>query len=226
MKTKIYLFPGLMCNEKLWSKIESDLKDDYELVYLSLPLKDSINEMIESLEFKEEKINLLAFSLGGYLASSYAIKHPNKINKLFLVSSSLTNLNNIEIRTRENLLSKINTLVFTGLSSKKVQSLIEDKNNKELIFLIQKMYKDLGVNVLISQLKSTLKRENLLYEILDLDISMKIYYSKDDKLINHKWLKEFEEKNKKFIFIKTSGSSHFLPLEKSGELIKEIKNFF
>ena len=226
MKTKIYLFPGLMCNEKLWSKIESDLKDDYELVYLSLPLKDSINEMIESLEFKEEKINLLAFSLGGYLASSYAIKHPNKINKLFLVSSSLTNLNNIEIRTRENLLSKINTLVFTGLSSKKVQSLIEDKNNKELIFLIQKMYKDLGVNVLISQLKSTLKRENLIYEILDLDISMKIYYSKDDKLINHKWLKEFEEKNKKFIFIKTSGSSHFLPLEKSGELIKEIKNFF
>lgn len=226
MKTKIYLLPGLMCNEKLWSKIESDLKIDYELVYLPLPLKDTMAEMIESLEFKEEKINLLAFSLGGYLASSYAIKHPDKINKLFIVSSSLTNLNNIEIRTRENLLSKINTLVFTGLSSKKVQSLIDDKNNKELISLIQNMYKDLGQNVLISQLKSTLKRENLLDGILALDISMKIYYSKGDKLINHKWLKEFEEKNKKFIFIKTSGSSHFLPLEKEKELIKEIKNYF
>ncbi|NQY52771.1 MAG: alpha/beta fold hydrolase, partial [Campylobacteraceae bacterium] len=169
MKTKIYLLPGLMCNEKLWSKIESDLKIDYELVYLPLPLKDTMAEMIESLEFKEEKINLLAFSLGGYLASSYAIKYPDKINKLFIVSSSLTNLNNIEIRTRENLLSKINTLVFTGLSSKKVQSLIDDKNNKELISLIQNMYKDLGQNVLISQLKSTLKRENLLDGILALD---------------------------------------------------------
>lgn len=228
MKTKIYLLPGLMCNDKLWSKIELYLKAKYELIYLCLPLKDSIDEMLDSLYFKEEKINLLAFSLGGYLASSFAIKYPHKINKLFIISCSLTSLDKNEIIIREKLLSQMNTLTFSGLSKKRVQNFLDEKNqnNKELIYLIQNMYKDLGKNVLIKQMKSTINRKNLLDEILDLDIDMKIYYSQEDKLINHKWLKEFETKNKKFIFIISSGSSHFLPLEKSKELIKEIIEYF
>ena len=38
-----------------------------------------------------EKINLLGFSLGGYIASYYTLKNPNRVNKLFLLSSTPSN---------------------------------------------------------------------------------------------------------------------------------------
>ena len=63
MKEKIYLIPGLMCDERLWERLTPYLEDYYELVHLEIPLTSDFDEIIEILdkEFKEDKINLFGF---------------------------------------------------------------------------------------------------------------------------------------------------------------------
>lgn len=84
-KEKIYLLPGLMNNELLWERINPILEDKYELIYLPIPLTKDFDDAVKYLDnfIKDEKINLLGFSLGAYLASYYTIKRSEKINRVF-----------------------------------------------------------------------------------------------------------------------------------------------
>ena len=90
MKEKIYLIPGLMTDERLWSRIIPLLKDEYELIHVPIPHTGDFDEIIDILFnlFTEDKVNLLGFSLGGYIASYFAITYPNRVNKLFMLAAT------------------------------------------------------------------------------------------------------------------------------------------
>lgn len=102
MKTKIYMIPGFMNNEKLWSRLTPLLEDKYELVHLEIPLKDSFDEMADEIyeKIEDEKINLMGFSLGGYISCYFGLKYPNKINKILVVACTPANLSKEECEKR------------------------------------------------------------------------------------------------------------------------------
>ncbi len=105
MKEKIYLLPGLMTDERLWSRLIPLLENEYELIHISLPLTDNFDESSQELAkiFKEDKINLLGFSLGAYTAAYFTTKFPNRVNRLFLVAGTPGCMNKDEIEKKENL---------------------------------------------------------------------------------------------------------------------------
>ncbi len=223
-KTKIYMIPGLMCDERLWSKLRKYFDDSYELIHIPIPRRDNFDEICEILneKFKEEKINLLGFSLGGYISSYYASKYPNKINKLILVASSCSPFNELEDKKRRQSLELINRLGFKGIASEKIKALVDDENDEELIKLVQDMYSDLGLETLNYQMNNALNRRDLKDEILNFDEKICFYYANTDKLVNHKWLENFKENSKsKFEIIESK--SHMLPLEKAQELALKVK---
>ncbi len=219
-----------MCNENLWSRLEPFFDDNYELITLPIPLEDSFDTVIESLEksIKEEKINLLGFSLGGYIASYFACKYPHRINKLFIIASSLCPLSEQEIKKREDTISFVSRHGFKGLSTKKVISLLDKQNEKnfELIELIQQMYVDLGKEVFLSQMSVTLKRDDLLYTINKLYFPITFLYGSKDRLVNHTWMETLAKVTTHIRQKRFDTTSHMLPLEKPTEVAKEIKNFF
>ncbi|MCP4970729.1 MAG: alpha/beta hydrolase [Arcobacter sp.] len=226
---KIYLLPGIMCNQTLWKKMYLYFDDNYELIHLEIPLKKNLDEIVSTLnrEIKDDKINLLGFSLGGYIASLFAVKYPNKINKLFIVACSLCEFSNEEIIKRKNAIAFTKKFGFKGLSRKKIISLLEKENQNDnyLIELIQKMYIDLGEDVFLSQFFSTLNRPDLLNKLLCLNKRVTFLYSINDGLVNINWLNKLESLSSNYKFIKINGSSHMLPLEKPKELSTEIKNW-
>ena len=154
-----------MCNEQLWNKITPLLKDDYELIHVTIPLKSSLDEVVETLNssIKEPTINLLGFSLGGYIASYFACKYPKRIKRLFIMAATPCDLPPSEIRKRESVITMSEKFGFKALAKAKIVSLLEKVNhdNEELINLIGTMYKDLGQKAFISQLGAALKREDL-----------------------------------------------------------------
>ena len=56
-KEKIYLIPGLMTDERLWSRLKPFLENEYELIHVSIPHTQDFDEIIDILFnlFEEER---------------------------------------------------------------------------------------------------------------------------------------------------------------------------
>lgn len=226
MKEKIYLIPGLMTDERLWSRIIPHLEDDYELIHFPIPLSEDFDEIVEDLDTKigEDKVSLLGFSLGGYIASYFTLKHPSKIKRLFLVSSTPSSTEEKDIKRREKKLEDARQNNFTPLSLEKAKELLEIED-EELVHIVANMFNDLGNKVFVPQLATTLKREDLFDDLVKLDIPISFYYSTEDRLLNHTSINEILQKEHNVRFVSRKGTSHNIPLEFSKELSEEIKNW-
>lgn len=228
MKEKIYLIPGLMTDERLWSRMIPYL-EEYELVHIPIPHTQDFDEIIDILFdfFKEDKVNLLGFSLGGYIASYFAVTYPNRVNKLFMVAATPGASNEAEIERRKEKFAVIEKEGFLGLPYEKAVSLVEkqNQNDKELIKTIQDMFMDLGKDTFISQLTSTFNRVDLFEDLVNLDLPIWFYYSTKDRLLNHDALEKLLSTKHRMTLISREGTSHNVPLEAPKELSDEIKNW-
>ena len=227
MKEKIYLIPGLMTDNRLWSRIIPLLENDYELVHTSIPHSEDFDEIIDTLfnEFKEEKVNILGFSLGGYIASYFAITYPNRVNRLFTVAATPGNSTEAEIERRKEKFVAIEKEGFVGLSYEKAKSLLEKQNDEESIKIIQDMFMDLGKESFISQLTSTFYRKDLFEDLINLSIPIWFFYSKNDRLLNQEAIKKLLLDNHNMNIISREGTSHNIPLGVPELLSNEIKKW-
>ena len=227
MKEKIYLIPGLITDNRLWSRIIPLLENDYELVHTSIPHSEDFDEIIDILfnEFKEEKVNILGFSLGGYIASYFAITYPNRVNRLFTVAATPGNSTEAEIERRKEKFVAIEKEGFVGLSYEKAKSLLEKQNDEESIKIIQDMFMDLGKESFISQLTSTFYRKDLFEDLINLSIPIWFFYSKNDRLLNQEAIKKLLLDNHNMNIISREGTSHNIPLEVPELLSNEIKKW-
>ena len=227
MKEKIYLIPGLMTDNRLWSRIIPLLENDYELVHTSIPHSEDFDEIIDIIfnEFKEEKVNILGISLGGYIASYFAITYPNRVNRLFTVAATPGNSTEAEIERRKEKCVAIEKEGFVGLSYEKAKSLLEKQNDEESIKIIQDMFMDLGKESFISQLTSTFYRKDLFEDLINLSIPIWFFYSKNDRLLNQEAIKKLLLDNHNMNIISREGTSHNIPLEVPELLSNEIKKW-
>lgn len=227
MKEKIYMIPGLMTDERLWSRIKPLLEEKYEIVHTPIPHSEDFDEIIDILfeQFKEEKVNLLGFSLGGYIASYFAITYPNRVNKLFTVAATPGASTEAEIERRKEKFVVIEKEGFQGLTYEKAKSLVEKQEDEELIKIIQDMFLDLGKETFVSQLTSTFYRKDLFEDLTHLDIPIWFFYSKDDRLLNQNSIHRLDTVEHKMKVICREGTSHNIPLEVPEDLYELIEKW-
>jgi len=227
MKEKIYMIPGLMTDERLWSRIKPLLEEKYEIVHTPIPHSEDFDEIIDILfeQFKEEKVNLLGFSLGGYIASYFAITYPNRVNKLFTVAATPGASTEAEIERRKEKFIVIEKEGFKGLTYEKAKSLVEKQEDEELIKIIQDMFLDLGKEIFVSQLTSTFYRKDLFEGLTHLDMPIWFFYSKDDRLLNQNSIHRLDTVEHKMKVICREGTSHNIPLEVPEDLCELIEKW-
>ncbi|WP_320034333.1 alpha/beta fold hydrolase [Halarcobacter sp.] len=218
-----------MNNELLWEKIVQILKDKYEFIYLPIPLTKDFDDAVNHLDkfIKDEKINLLGFSLGAYLSSYYTIKRKEKINRVFLVAGTPSSLSKTETRKREIFLKQMDNFSSINLSTKKVKLLLEEQNqeDKYLINLIKKMFNSFSIEEYKLQLSTTFQREDIYKELLEMNIPINFIFSKKDRLLNLKSMEKIDSSLKNVVLKPLEGTSHMIPLEKADILAKEIENW-
>lgn len=219
-----------MCDDRLWSLMASYLKDKYELVFLKIPHTTNFDEMAEILnnEIKEDNINLVGFSLGGYTSLYFSLKYPNKVAKIFLIAASGSVSSQEEINRRKKAMIDSRAYDFCAPSKEKINGLIDEnsKDDNELIELIQDMFITLGREVFEMQLQATFERENLLEKIINSEKPLNIIYGNNDRLVDDKWIENLKNsRNKNLNILCLDTTSHNIPLDfpkQSAEFI--IKN--
>jgi len=228
VRKKLYLIPGTMCNEKLWAELLPFLHSSLELVYLDIPPDKNFNELADYYNdlLDGDKINLIGFSLGGYIATFFSMAYPERIEKLFVISNSPTSLSSDELKQRSDILNLVKAYGYNGLSRKKATELLDAKSQTDrLIDFILEMDLDFGKNEFISQYQYTSDRSDLTLAINKLPLHTQFYYSEHDPLVSSQWFSELTDLNPKLIVYCTSGSGHMLPLEKPQELASYINSW-
>ncbi len=216
VQTKLYLIPGTMCNDKLWSELLPYLHNSIELIYLAIPPEKNVDELAEYYHdlLASDKVNLIGFSLGGYIASYFAIKYPERVEKLFVISNSPTRLPADEVKQRTDILNLVQTYGYQGVSRDRITHLLDPSNQRSrLIELISSMDKELGEEQFISQYQYTSGRADLAKALGHLSLPAYFYYSEGDRLVNSAWFNKLKDSNSKVSVISTSGAGHMLPLE-------------
>ena len=215
-----------MCDERLWQNLQLKLDSMYELIHVAIPNIHNLDDSIEFLDnfFAKEKINLFGFSLGAYIASYFAIKKPNRVKKLFLSSGTPGGISNEEINKRKQTIEMMKSSRLKNLSRKKIISVLEQKNqtNEKLISLIQNMHISLGKEAYITQMQIIINKIPLEKKLISLNIPINIFYSINDRLINHQSIEDLQNDYKHIQIVSIHGTSHMIPLELPNKLGDQI----
>ncbi|MDX4063674.1 alpha/beta hydrolase [Aliarcobacter skirrowii] len=217
MREKIYFIPGLMTDIRLWSKALPLLKDDFEIIHIPIPSSTDFDEIVDILnkEFKEDKINILGFSLGGYIASYFTCKYPQRVKRLFTVAATPGTTSKVELERREKKLVDFENSSEFGLELEKAIMLLEEQNQNDLSLakIMVNMFNDLGRDTFLTQLKSTFNRVDLFDCLKDKTIPMYMLYSSNDRLLDLEALDKLHNQKHNIKLIKRDGTSHNIPLE-------------
>ena len=130
-----------MCDERLWNYTQKALGESIILKHVSIPMEETIETIVDALAviLPEHPINLLGFSMGGYLACAFAVKYPERVNGLIVVSNTATSLLDSERQQREIALNSVTKQGYGGIPKKKAIIMLGQANKvrEELVECIQ-----------------------------------------------------------------------------------------
>ena len=91
--TEVYCLPGTMCDQRLWDTTQQALGSHIALRHVAIPSEDScVNGRSPRAVLPTTPINLLGFSMGGYIACAFALAYPERINRLMVLSNTASGL--------------------------------------------------------------------------------------------------------------------------------------
>lgn len=232
MKTKIYFLPGTICDARLWLELWAELTEldnCYELIHLSIPVENSIDEIVQALadQLPKGKINLLGFSQGGYLASAFACQYPERINTLINLSNAPNKLPDEEVAIREKIVLWIMAQGYSGITLTRIKTFLHVNNHSKahIIDRIKQMDSHFGQEGLLHQLKSTTIRKNLLPQLATTKIPMLFCYGDSDLLVNKTIVAKLSSANSYIKQYQFLNCGHMLPLEQPSQLALTLVNF-
>lgn len=218
-----------MCDERLWDFTQQAVGESLVLRHVSIPMEVSIEAIVNGLAeiLPEGPISLLGFSMGGYLACAFALKYPERIQRLMVLSNTANGLLETERQQREIALNWVTKQGYNGIPKKKAAAMLGSSNKEKdhLVDIIFAMDKALGEAVFIQQLKSSLDRPDLLLMLQDVKFPLCFAVGSDDALLSKAVIEDM--RGSKRFDVKTVGEcGHMLPLEQPNFLADILKAFY
>ncbi|GHF80060.1 alpha/beta fold hydrolase [Thalassotalea marina] len=215
--TPVYFLPGTMCDERMWQPMLSSLTVDIDATFLSIPMLNSIEAIVDEvvLQLPNTPINLVGFSLGGYLATALAMRYPERVLNLFVMANMPCALPEAEVKERTRTINWLKTHGYKGIPQKRVLNLLDPSHhlNQGIISLIKQMDADLGGEVLTQQLKATTLRENLFTGLPNLAINKHFCAGESDALVSLSALNNYVQTDSLAKLTVLPNTGHMLPLE-------------
>lgn len=218
-----------MCDQLIWSKVWPSLESQFELIHIPIPSEDNIDVLLSSLSasLPDQEVNLIGFSLGGYLATCLAELKPNRFNKVLVVANSPCPLPDEEIRQRRQTINWLERFPYRGITQQKVNDILAKavKNRRELTSIIEQMEQNLGYHRLLEQLKATSHRQDKAPFIASKLTRFQFCFGDEDKLVQTSWLTQLALEYD-ITAIKINNCGHMMPLEQPEKLVEIISEYF
>lgn len=217
----LYALPGTMCDERIWSRLKEQALE-FSIQHLPIPDGDTIDDIVEMLghQLPDNNISLLGFSLGGYLAAAFCVKFPERVKHLIILSNSPSSLPSAEIILRQQLINWLKDKEYTGMGSKRINSLLHPDNMSDTLLhnIISLMDIAGGKTMLLKQLNATTRRQDLSENLRSSNTPITFIYGEADSLVDESLIASICRSYKDKRYHKIEGAGHMLPLEQAHAL--------
>jgi pimeloyl-ACP methyl ester carboxylesterase len=206
----------------MWQLLCEQYSTDCQLVHLPIPTTGNMDVVVSEIAKKivADKAILVGFSLGGYIASAIALRMPELISHLVVVSNLPKNLPDAEIKQRKRTIAWIAQRGYSGIPNKRIDDLlhpeikqIENNSFVSIKNTIMAMDAELGVDVLLHQLSVSMLRPALLGHLSKLTLPVTFLVGDKDALVDFPNLEQDISDAENIKAYKVKNTGHMLPLE-------------
>jgi pimeloyl-ACP methyl ester carboxylesterase len=218
-----------MCDQLIWSKVWPSLESQFELIHIPIPSEDNIDTLLSSLSasMPEQDINLIGFSLGGYLATCLAELKPERFNKVLIVANSPCALPDEEMQQRLQAINWLKRFPYRGITQQKVNSMLAEQvsDRAGLTSIIEQMEQNLGYHRLLEQLQATSHRLDKSSFLASKQSRFQFCFGDEDKLVQKEWLTQLALEHG-IVATEVSNCGHMMPLEQPERLVEITRKYF
>lgn len=230
MKT-LHFIPGTMCDARVWQPVRDRLSDAFETGYIPLETARTAPEFRarfhEALEAAGEPLNLVAFSMGGYLALEFAIHHPEKVASVITVCSSAFGLHDAEKAQRTAALDYLERHTYRGIADARIKQMLHPDHFRDdaIKQVMRDMDRDIGLDILKIQLRETSDRTDLSPRLSEIGCPALILGGDSDPFLTADQRTRMASAIPNGQSAEAKHSGHMLPLEQPDWLAEQIRNF-
>jgi pimeloyl-ACP methyl ester carboxylesterase len=228
IKTPVVFLPGTLCDERifmpLWRALNSKGNSLDNKAFVPLQWAEDLSQMValseDRLAYFPQKVHLVGYSMGGYIAALVALANPDKIASLTLIASTATALADEELEQRKLVLKTIKNKQYRGMTQSRVEFMLHSnsRSNKEIVALIKEMADDLGPSVLGAQTEATANRQDLINKLSKQQFNTYFLVGEQDNIATVTEITEIAARAARFQKEVFTNAGHMLPLEQTDAL--------
>ena len=227
--TRLDFVPGTLCDDRMWGRLTPLLGDGFSFNHVPLYEAQDRSQMQQLLaEHSAPVANVVAFSLGVYIALEHALTHPERVKSLVLIAGSAKGLDGKELALRQRTIPLVERTVYAGLSRVRVREILHPSHHDDqsIIELIQQMALDLGKDVLLTQFRASMDRADVLDRLHEITCPVMVVGAPADNLVIAEDLYEMASRFPNASLHMYEQTGHMIPLEVPQMLASDMLDFF
>ena len=222
------LIPGVLCDETLFDKVIPHLHQNIAATSYSISHFTSISDAVGGLNQKiDEPTFLLGFSLGGWVAETFARKHPNKTLGLILVSTPNSPIESKSEMAMSSVCQRLknepNSLETVLNESKKYY--FDQSVTDEIVQEYKSMATRVGSESAIAQYQILINQRTRLATSTNKSLPVLLIHGHSDQRANMSQQEHLMQIYPQATMTSIAHSGHFVPLEKPQAMAQEINAF-
>ncbi|WP_102794461.1 alpha/beta fold hydrolase [Bowmanella denitrificans] len=223
----VVFFPGTQCDERLWLPVwrEMTIADRR---YIPLQWAETLEQMDGLTEHAVagDKVHLVAFSMGGYIACRFALANPDQVASLTLIGFCSAGLNQQELQQRQLIIRALDKGQFRPMSAQRLAMMVNphSPNHQFAQQVVREMEQDLGGSVLKYHLIAASSRPDLTEDLAQAAFPVHIIASECDEVAALGAMQTMHQAIKHSSMQVFSGAGHMLPLEQPKALSLHLQS--
>lgn len=223
----LVFLPGTLCDERIWLPVWQHMQINHRS-YVPLQWAENLEQMLaltqDRVEPAAQKVHLIGFSLGGYIAALYALKQPEKIASLTLIGYNSEGLSQAEMQSRKLIVKTIQAGKYPGMTPQRLGDFIDKRYLQvaEVSNTVQQMSNDLGGGVLRCQVQSTTPRQPLTKKLANATFPISLIAAENDQIAPLSTMQAMHDRFKKSTLSVVDKSAHMMLLEQPARLATMI----
>lgn len=221
----LVLLPGTLCDERLYRFQEAEFPGSRVLDLRHSPTMESMIGVVESVARPE--FVLVGFSMGGHIAQEFALRHPDRVERLVVIGSSSEGYPPDEKKVVLSSLPLIERGKFHGITDKRLREFLHPDAyaDSEIRTLVQDMAGEDAKEVYLRQIRATLDRRDLKEEMKGLSVPVLFIGGADDQIVSIESIERSARSAKRGRFLSVPDCGHFVPLEKPEATNRAIREW-